>query len=165
MSVRRFAIPSQRLRHGWDFGLDYARIVEARVVSETDYDVAQAELGCVYFIGEQLGGDTIKIGWSRDPVTRLQQIQVGNPTPLKIIGCVAANRLIEPALHQLFALSAISGEWFTDPEGSISNWLDEMTFGQPIQRCRWFLAGSQSVTWQWDAQSVLHRPIFLVNPK
>jgi hypothetical protein len=165
MSTKRFAIPSRRLRRGWDHGPDYARIVEARVLPEDDYLAAWSEVGCVYFIGEQLGGDTIKIGWSRDPVSRLQQIQVGNPTPLKIIGCVAANRLIEPALHQLFAPAAVSGEWFTDPEGSMRRWLNEMTFGQPIERCRWFMAGAQSVTWQWDEKAQLHRPLFSTTPE
>jgi hypothetical protein len=164
MSTKRFAIPSQKLQRGWSRGPDYARIVEARALSDEAYASAQLEVGCVYFIGEQLGGDSIKIGWSRDPVTRLQQLQVGNPQPLKIIGCVAATRLIEPALHQLFALSTVSGEWFTDPEGSIRDWLNEMTFGQPIERCRWYMAGAESVTWQWDDRALMHRPQFTVPP-
>lgn len=160
MSTKRFAIPSGRLRHGWSHGQDFARIVEARLVPEKEYLAARLEVGCVYFIGEQLGGDTIKIGWSRDPVLRLQQIQTGNPTPLKIIGCVAAHRMIEPALHQLFALASVSGEWFTDPEGSIVRWLNEMTFGQPIERCRWYRGGAQTVTWEWVESDQLHRPLF-----
>lgn len=129
-------------------------------MSEEEYDAAHAEIGSVYFLGEQLGGDTLKIGWSRNPARRLQEIQVGNPAALKFIGCVAATRLIEPALHELFALSAVSGEWFTDPEGSIRRWLDEMTFGNRICRCRWFMAGAESVTWVWDEKALLHRPIF-----
>lgn len=160
MSKKRFAIPSQRLRRGWDHGPDYARIVEARSVSDEEYRDAHAEVGSVYFIGNALGDDTIKIGWSRDPVTRLGQLQIGNPSPLKFLGCVAANRTIEPALHQLFALSYVTGEWFTDPEGSIRRWLREMTFDQPTERCRWFTAGAQSVTWHWDEKALLHRPIF-----
>lgn len=164
MSTNRFAIPSQRLRRGWDFGPDYARVVEARVMSEDEYDSAHAGVGSVYFIGEQLGGDALKIGWSRAPARRLQEIQVGNPSPLKIVGCVAATRLIEPALHQLFALSAVSGEWFTDPESSIRRWLGEMTFGHPICRARWFMAGAQCVTWHWDEKALLHMPIFAGAP-
>lgn len=160
MSIKRFAIPSRPLRRGWSGGPDNVRVVEARALTQEEYVAAHVEVGCVYFIGEQMGGDTIKIGWSRDPVTRLQQIQVGNPNPLKIIGCIAANRLIEPALHQLFAASGVSGEWFTDPEGSIRAWLREMTFGQPISRCRWYMAGTQSVTWQWDDRALMHRPIY-----
>lgn len=165
MTVKRFAIPSRRLRRGWDDGPDHARVVEARPMSDEEYRIAHREVGSVYFIGDALGGDTIKIGWSRDPVTRIQQLQVGNPSPLKFIGCVAANRLIEPALHQLFALSYVTGEWFTDPEWSIHHWLEEMTFGQPIERCRWFLAGTQSVTWVWDAKALLHRPLFAGHPE
>lgn len=159
-NIKRFVIPSQRLRRGWDHGPDYARVVEARSMSSEEYRAAHLEAGSVYFIGEALGGDTIKIGWSRDPVTRLQQLQVGNPTPLKFLGGVAATRLIEPAIHQLFALSAVSGEWFTDPEHSIRRWLDEMTFGHPIGRCRWFMAGTQSVTWHWDKTALMHWPTF-----
>lgn len=157
MRAKRFAIPSQLLRRGWDFGPDYARIVEARPLSGDEFESAHTEVGSVYFIGDQLGGDTLKIGWSSDPVRRLQELQIGNPFPLKIVGCVAATRLIEPALHQLFALSAVSGEWFTDPEWSIHRWLDEMTFGQPIGRCRWLMAGAQSVNWIWDKRTLIHR--------
>lgn len=164
MSAKRFAIPSQELRRGWSFGPDHARVVEARAMSELEYCSAHADVGSVYFIGEQLGGDTIKIGWSRDPVSRLRQLQVGNPQPLKFLGCVAANRLIEPALHQLFAPAYVTGEWFTDPEGSMGRWLTEMTFGQPIERCRWFMGGAESVTWEWDAKALLHRPIFGAAP-
>lgn len=160
MSTRRFAIPSHRLRRGWGFGPDNARLVEARPLSFEEYSAAHAEIGSVYFIGDQMGGDTIKIGWSRDPVTRMQQLQTGNPMPLKFWGIVAASRMIEPALHLLFANSSVNGEWFTDPEGSILAWLREMTFDQPIQSCRWFTAGSQNVTWEWDDKALLHRPVF-----
>jgi len=164
MSVKRFAIPSEKLRRGWDNGPDQARVVEARPVSYEQYRADHREVGSVYFIGDELGGDTIKIGWSRDPVTRIQQLQVGNPAPLKFLGCVAASRQIEPGLHQLFALSYVTGEWFTDPEWSIHNWLEEMTFGQPIERCRWYMAGTAIVTWVWDAEALLHRPSFVGQP-
>lgn len=160
MSIKRFAIPSRALRHGWDFGPEEARVVEARALPDEEYLAAQRDVGAVYFIGDQLGGDAIKIGWSRDPVKRLQQIQTGNPFPLKFLGCVAATRMIEPALHQLFASCHVSGEWFSDPEGSMVRWLNEMTFGEPISRCRWFKAGTQSVHWQWDPKELIHRPLF-----
>lgn len=165
MSTKRFAIPSQKLRRGWTHGPDLARRVESRLMSDEEYRSAHAQVGSVYFIGEALGGDTIKIGWSRDPMTRLQQLQVGNPAPLKFLGCVAATRMIEPAIHQLFAGSCVSGEWFTDPEGSIRGWLNEMTFGRPIESCRWFMAGTQSVTWQWDEKALLHHPLFSDPPE
>lgn len=165
MSVKSFAIPSEPLSHGWSRASDYARIVESRIVTDEAYAAARIELGCVYFIGEELGGDLIKIGWSRNPVARLRQLQTGNATPLKFIGCVAANRQIEPALHRLFSTASVSGEWFTDPEGSIRAWLNEMTFGQPIERCRFFKSGSGWVNWLWDDKAVLHRPVFSVPSK
>lgn len=159
MSTKRFAIPSSPLRRGWARGPEHARIVEARSLSETDYSAAHGVVGSIYFIGDATGGNTLKIGWSRDPVTRLGQLQIGNPTPLKCFGCVAANRMIEPALHMLFAAASVSGEWFTDPEGSIIRWLHEMTFDQPIERCHWSMAGTQSVTWDWDEKTLRHRPL------
>jgi hypothetical protein len=157
---RRFAIPSQKLRRGWDFGPDLARVVEARALHADEYALSHNEVGSIYFIGESLGGDTLKIGWSRDPIRRLAEIQIGNPAPLKCIGCIAALRIIEPAIHQIFASSALSGEWFTDPEGSIRRWLHEMTFGQPVERCRWMMAGTAQVVWEWDDKALLHRPVF-----
>jgi hypothetical protein len=68
----------------------------------------------IYFIQchDELGA--VKIGYARDPETRLHNLQMGCPYLLTIIAkCVVADApMVERALHRRFAGSALRGEWF-----------------------------------------------------
>jgi hypothetical protein len=63
----------------------------------------------VYFIR---GGEHIKIGWSKDPLKRLEQLRTGCPYPLEMLGCMAGEESDERALHEHFAHLRERGEWF-----------------------------------------------------
>lgn len=66
----------------------------------------------VYFI--QAGHDgPIKIGRSRSPLTRLQELQTGNAMQLRYCGAVEGGAALEQALHEHFASIRLTGEWFT----------------------------------------------------
>jgi hypothetical protein len=65
--------------------------------------------GYVYFIR---GGDAIKIGFSKEPPSRLPDLQVANPEKLDLIGAVRGTRKDERELHQMFCHLEIRGEWF-----------------------------------------------------
>lgn len=155
---KTFAIPSKQLRLGWSWGPDRARVIDSRLLDEQTFLDSHAIRGSVYFIHDVFN-DTLKIGHSGDPGKRLRQLQTGNPSPLKLIGIVAARREIEQAIHDLFGGSSLEGEWFTDAEGSIRRWLKEVTFNQPWQRCEWLTAGMRDVTWQWNTATCIHDPI------
>ena len=67
--------------------------------------------GFVYFIGAN-DGDTVKIGFSVHPNSRIRQIQSGNPDHLKVLHQFKATKSIERTLHMLFRPSRLKGEWF-----------------------------------------------------
>lgn len=67
----------------------------------------------VYFV-QGVEGGPIKIGWSKDPATRLSQLQTGNPSQLRILVTTPGAPALEQQLHALFAAHRRAGEWF-DP--------------------------------------------------
>ncbi len=73
----------------------------------------------VYFIsafGEQ-HLKRIKIGYSKDPVDRLQKLQTGSPVRLELLGTVRCRdeshaKSIEKLAHNIFYKQRRQGEWF-----------------------------------------------------
>lgn len=66
----------------------------------------------VYFatIREQ---NVVKIGCSFEPESRLKEIQVGCPYPVRIEATLPGSHEEEKALHRRFADDRLRGEWFT----------------------------------------------------
>lgn len=70
----------------------------------------------VYFIQQGIGGP-IKIGVSSNPERRVVNLQVANPTPLKIIATVPGTEKDELFFQMKFERFKIQGEWYLpDPE-------------------------------------------------
>lgn len=65
----------------------------------------------VYFI-EAEGTGRIKIGVSKDPLSRLRTLQTGSPSPLRLIATAFGGYAKEAELHQRFEDARIDGEWF-----------------------------------------------------
>lgn len=65
--------------------------------------------GYVYAIEN---GDAVKIGYAKDPVRRLSELNVGFHGSLKLIGFVKGTRNHEKQMHLLAASERIRGEWF-----------------------------------------------------
>lgn len=95
-------------------------------------------IGAIYFIKDR-STDTVKIGFSRSPLDRMAQLQVGNATRLELVGAVAAEWTVEAAVHDLCRAGHLRGEWFMD-RGVLSEWLDEMTEGRPRYGWIWDLS-------------------------
>ena len=55
----------------------------------------------------------IKIGYSTNPVQRLEQLQTGNPFWLYLHAVIEGDMDVEAAWHNKFAKSRVAGEWFT----------------------------------------------------
>ena len=53
-----------------------------------------------------------KIGFSNDPLKRLAELQVGNPSSIELVGTIPGTFLEERRLHTLFKGKRIRGEWF-----------------------------------------------------
>ncbi|MCE5324922.1 MAG: GIY-YIG nuclease family protein [Planctomycetaceae bacterium] len=66
--------------------------------------------GYVYYAGV-LGGDSIKIGFSKNPWARLSDLRVVNPH-LEILATEKARMAREKERHEQFAADRIEGEWF-----------------------------------------------------
>lgn len=67
----------------------------------------------LYFIQAVLGGP-VKIGVSKNPVSRLTALQTGVPYQLRILATVYNGGMGgERQLHRMFSEYRLSGEWFT----------------------------------------------------
>jgi len=65
----------------------------------------------IYFIQQQPDGP-IKVGLSKDPWSRCEQLQIGNPAPIKVIGVAWGGADLEADIHRSFSHLKIRGEWF-----------------------------------------------------
>lgn len=76
------------------------------------------EAAVIYFI--QAGADgPIKIGYTKERIQgRLNNMQVGNPAKMRLLGTAAGDKEDEKALHGKFHKHRIRGEWF-DPAPEI----------------------------------------------
>jgi hypothetical protein len=68
----------------------------------------------IYF-AEAIGVGNIKIGHTDkdDALERLAELQTGSPVPLRLLGTMPGDMLVEKDLHRRFASSRVHGEWFT----------------------------------------------------
>jgi hypothetical protein len=65
----------------------------------------------VYFIATQTDR-LVKIGYSRNPKTRIKTLQTSNPKKLLLIGVLEGCKKVEKFLHIKFYKYRIDGEWF-----------------------------------------------------
>lgn len=67
--------------------------------------------GWVYFIQVGAGG-SIKIGWAKNPDTRMRALQTAHPARLRFLGVIPGTKARERELHERFAHARMQGEWF-----------------------------------------------------
>lgn len=81
-----------------------------------DSDPSAPVKPCVYFIRAGAVG-AIKIGTTRgNPHARLRDLQTGNPEPLVLLAAMPGGPDVERGLHERFADSRLTGEWFRPTE-------------------------------------------------
>lgn len=76
--------------------------------------------GWVYCIRDDASG-AVKIGFSKNPERRVQQIQTSFPFKLRLIAAIPAVEAFEQFLHWSHASRRLTGEWFDDADGSVSS--------------------------------------------
>jgi hypothetical protein len=133
---------------------DMGTSLQTKLVSSAEFWKAFHETGAVYFIRNACA-DEIKVGHSRDPQKRLADLQVGCSSKLELIGVIAADRDIEPIVHRQFYEGRIRGEWFYD-RGVTSQWLMDMTQGEPLHRHVWKLVQTKEILATWDETTKTH---------
>lgn len=101
---------------------EVASATGGKVLSRTNDGVKK-----IYFVQEGEAGP-VKIGWTQqDLVARLNQIQNGNPRPVRLIGLLVVDSPVqaEEALHAHFADWHIRGEWY-EPGPSLMEFIAEV---------------------------------------
>lgn len=134
--------------------VDLMMFLRTQIVSEDDWALAHAKNGSVYFIRD-VTNDCIKVGHSRDPITRLSTLQVGNSNRLHLVGLVAAEFAIEQHIHRQLMEGHALGEWFYD-RGIVTQWLMDMTQGEPLCRYIWALVPGHETFCSWDEKTGSH---------
>ena len=64
----------------------------------------------IYFVGN--GKGQVKIGYSKDPQSRLLSLQTGSPYPLELLAVKPGGQNAEVELHTKYADDRLEGEWF-----------------------------------------------------
>ena len=65
----------------------------------------------IYFINQK--NEYVKIGYTDTSIkTRMQTLQVGNPTKLSIYTVIEGGLSAEASLHKMFKRHHVRGEWF-----------------------------------------------------
>lgn len=68
----------------------------------------------VYFIGTELKvGKLVKVGFSRDPQSRLRALQTAHGERLQIFATVEGGKDVEEKYHRRWKARRRNGEWFT----------------------------------------------------
>lgn len=125
--------------------------LHTRLVTRDEWRQRNKRGGSVYFIKND-EVDKVKIGFSNDPFARLGVLQVGSANRLRLIGIIAAPFAVEAILHSQFREGHSHGEWFYD-RGIISQYLTEMTYGEPMCRNIWELVPGREFFGEWDAET------------
>jgi hypothetical protein len=83
--------------------------------------------GFVYAIGDS---ERVKIGWSSDPMRRLDKIRSDCPDVAHLLGLVPATREQEAEAHKLLAPWHIQREWFRH-EGAVTAFVEMLAQPRP----------------------------------
>lgn len=87
--------------------------------------------GFVYFIQGENGG-AIKIGFSKNPDSRLRELQTSYPDMLKILCLVPGSYKAEKEYHENFKDIRLNGEWFK-PTKELLKEIEELKIKYPQQ--------------------------------
>ena len=65
----------------------------------------------IYFVQAGEKGP-VKVGLSKNPMSRVKQLQTSNPHTLKLLGIIPGDRETEEMIHDKFEDHRLEGEWF-----------------------------------------------------
>lgn len=86
--------------------------------------------GFVYAIGDENG--RVKIGWSGDPLRRLDQIGSGCSSVVTLLGHIPATRVQEAEIQGLLKPWKVNREWF-QLEGPVKAFVDMLPRSDPVK--------------------------------
>lgn len=126
-------------------------LLRARLVTPEKFTAELVRLGGLYFVRDE-EADCIKIGHSHAPYSRLSTLQVGSARGLRMVGLIAAPPRAESILHSMHGDDRERGEWFRD-RGVLTQWLMDVTHGEPIGRNVWTEIDGTDISFRWHAET------------
>jgi hypothetical protein len=72
--------------------------------------------GWLYLVRDEADDDVVKIGYAKDPHSRLQGLQTGSASRLRLSDKIPGTLAGERALHEAFSALRLHHEWFRDRE-------------------------------------------------
>jgi hypothetical protein len=87
--------------------------------------------GYVYFVRAVGMRGPVKIGWAKDPQSRLKMAGTWSPVPLEIAAVAPGPGTLETTLHKCFAEHHLHGEWFHCCE-ELQTGIERLAAGAPI---------------------------------
>lgn len=95
----------------YDYNLLKKHISKNATTTEKKIAQILPEEQFVYFVSD---GRYVKIGVSKDVYKRVNQMQTGNSSLLKVVSVIKTHApyLVEYALHEILKTRQISGEWY-----------------------------------------------------
>jgi len=66
----------------------------------------------IYYVADT-GRDVVKIGISRNPWSRVKDIQVGSSSKFELLATLKTSERSEQAIHKFFQVTRLEGEWFS----------------------------------------------------
>lgn len=101
-------------RFGTNYQTDYLRSEEAKRKTQIKYKELinkEDNRGFVYVFANFFSG-VCKIGFTKNPLNRLKQVQTGCPYKLEIVLVINGSVKVEKALHRKYKKFKTNGEWF-----------------------------------------------------
>ena len=115
-----------------------SRQIQAQQHQQRQDDAVQArirrvsrDLGVKLYAIEIVGTPVVKFGMSRNPTSRMMDLQVSHPVPLHLLGHVGCDRRLEKDVHLYCAQHHVRGEWFRQ-EGRATEVIGLIKSGDPI---------------------------------
>lgn len=126
-----------RLRvHDWQ---DHADQTVQRVLAKRNQEFLPCyddkETGFLYLAQQESKTGPVKIGWSENPQSRIDDLQTSSPHPISLLAVIPGSRADEAALHAHFKDQNLHREWFRFSESIMLAFKladDKTETGQPI---------------------------------
>ena len=73
----------------------------------------------IYLIQTTDASGAVKVGWTRDLVGRLTNLQQAHPVPLRVLLVFSGSRKVEQEFHEKLARLRLRGEWYNLKESNL----------------------------------------------
>ena len=87
----------------------------------------------VYFIRPVGAASPVKVGFSEQPIRRLNALMTWSPVPLEIAGRIPGGQELEKTLHECWVRCHSHREWFV-PDAKMADEIAKLLSGMPVEQ-------------------------------